>query len=92
MEVAERSKDWTLRSEVDVVEKEKEDVLELKWREELRIGWVFWRLWRAFWRREGSGGLERRKPKTAVPVPPGTALHHVYSLPPTALPTVASPT
>lgn len=32
---------------------------------------------------EMSGGLERRRARTVVPVPMGTALHQLYSVPPT---------
>lgn len=50
---------------------------------ELRIGLDIWILWRAFCRSEMSGGFERRRARTVVPVPPGTDLHQLYSVPPT---------
>lgn len=62
---------------------EKVLVVVLKWSLERRIGWEFWRLWRAVWKDEISGGLERRTARTVVPVPVGTALHQLYSVPPT---------
>lgn len=47
------------------------------------MGWEFWRLWRAVWRFEKFGGLERRRARTVMPVPLGTALHQLSSVPPT---------
>ena len=35
------------------------------------------------WRLGRSGGFERRRPRTVVPVPPGAARHQLYSVPPT---------
>ncbi len=32
---------------------------------------------------EMFGGFERRRPRTVMPVPMGTALHQLYSVPPT---------
>lgn len=37
----------------------------------------------AVWMVQISGGLERSRAKTVMPVPPGTALHQLYSVPPT---------
>ena len=53
---------------------------------DLRIGCEFWSLWIAVWRCEMFGVLEERRASTAMPVPPGTALHQLYSVPPTGLP------
>lgn len=53
------------------------------WILERRIGWRFWRVWREDWRWGISGGFERSKPRTVVPVPPGTARHQLCSVPPT---------
>lgn len=47
------------------------------------MGCEFWSLWRAFWRRGICGGLERRRLRTVEPVPIGTALHQLNSVPPT---------
>ena len=52
----------------------------------LRIGWKFWSLLMAFCRREISGALETRRARTPMPVPPGTARHQLYSVPPTHRP------
>ena len=54
-----------------------------KWSLERSIGWVDWSWCRAAWRDGISGGFARRRAKTVVPVPPGTALHQLYSVPPT---------
>lgn len=59
-------------------------VLELS--RDLRIGCEFWSLWIAVWRCEMFGALEERRASTAMPVPPGTAWHQLYSVPPTGLP------
>lgn len=40
-------------------------------------------MWREDWRWGISGGFERSKPRTVVPVPPGTARHQLCSVPPT---------
>lgn len=40
-------------------------------------------MWRAVWRSGISEGFDRRSAKTVMPVPPGTALHQLYSVPPT---------
>lgn len=56
-----------------------------KWSLERRMGWETWSLQRAASRSEISGGLERRRDKTVMPVPPGTALHQLYSVPPAGL-------
>lgn len=66
------------------VTKEKEvGTVGVWWILERRIGWEFWRLWRAVSRSEMFGSLERRRAKTVMPVPLGTALHQLYSVPPT---------
>lgn len=57
------------------------------WRRvDLRIGWEFWSLWSAVWRRCMFGGFEERNVMTATPVPPRAALHQLHSVPPTVLP------
>ena len=58
-------------------------VVGVKWSLERRIGWEIWSLWRAFWRMDKSGGFERRRARTVMPVPPGTAFHQLCSVPPT---------
>lgn len=30
-----------------------------------------------------AGDLDKRTPRTVIPVPPGTAMHQLYSVPPT---------
>lgn len=50
---------------------------------ERSIGWASWSLWMHVWRWERLGGLEKSRAKTVTPVPPGTALHQLYSVPPT---------
>lgn len=47
-----------------------------------RRGWELWNLLKVFWRSERSGGLERMRVRTVMPVPVGTALHQLYSVPP----------
>lgn len=56
---------------------------ELWWSFERRRGWMVWSLWRADWRREKSGWFLRRRANTVMPVPPGTALHQLFSVPDT---------
>jgi hypothetical protein len=68
------------------VMKENVFVLLPEWSLDLRIGWEFWSLWRAFSRPEFRGSLDVRMAKTAMPVPPGTARHQLCSVPPTARP------
>lgn len=66
--------------------KEKVFVVGLMCSLELRIGWEIWKLWRAVWRFEISGGFERRRDRTVMPVPPGMALHQLYSVTPRVRP------
>lgn len=63
--------------------KEKFLVVVWKWSLERMIGWAFWRFWREVRVVEISGGVERRRAMTVMPVPVGTALHQLYSVPPT---------
>lgn len=65
--------------------KENELAAASKWSLERRMAWEFWSLRRADWRVEICGGFERRRVSTVTPVPPGTALHQLYSVPPTGL-------
>lgn len=65
------------------VTKENSLAAALWWSLERRFGWEFWSLWRAFWRNDKVGSFERWRANTVVPVPPGTALHQLYSVPPT---------
>ena len=78
-----RSNGWIWTRGFGGVMKWKVLVESSRWIFERRIGWEFWRSWRAFWRIEMFGGLEKRKPNTVIPVPPGTALHQLNSVPPT---------
>lgn len=48
------------------------------------MGWEIWSLRRAFWRNETPGDLEKRRARTVMPVPPGTARHQLSSVAPTA--------
>lgn len=48
----------------------------------MRIGLEFRSLLRAFWRTEMFGDFDKRRAKTVIPVPPGTALHQLYSVAP----------
>lgn len=48
-----------------------------------RIGWVIWSLVMEFWRRLKSGFRVTRMNNTVMPVPPDTALHQLFSVPPT---------
>ncbi|CAN0879484.1 hypothetical protein LINGRAHAP2_LOCUS13070, partial [Linum grandiflorum] len=54
-----------------------------------RMGWLVWRVWRAVWRAAEFGDLVVRNARTAVPVPPGTALDQLCSVPPSTLPPFA---
>lgn len=86
VKVDERLNVLTLTKGVGDVTKEDVFVPVLEWSLDLRIGWQFWSLWRAFSRREVSGNLEVRMAKTAMPVPPGMARHQLCSVPPTGRP------
>lgn len=50
---------------------------------ERSIGWDCWSLWMEACRWDRSGGLEKSRDNAVTPVPPGTALHQLYSVPPT---------
>lgn len=82
-DVDERSNGRIWRLVVGGIRKEKFLVVVWKWSLERMIGWAFWRFWRVVWVVEISGGVERRRAMTVVPVPVGTALHQLYSVPPT---------
>ena len=84
-EVDWRSKDWILTQGLRCVTKEKLFLEASKWSLERRMGWETWSLERAASKSGISGGLERRRDKTVMPVPLGTALHQLYSVPPTVL-------
>ena len=72
------------------VTKENVFVAVLEWSLDLRIGWESWSFLRAVWRSETSSALEESRAKTAMPVPPGTALHQLCSVSPTDRPLVSS--
>ena len=63
--------------------REKVLVEESNWSLDLSIGWLFWSFWREFSRREKSGWFFVRSDSTVMPVPPGTALHQLFSVPKT---------
>ncbi|MFS7903668.1 hypothetical protein Hanom_Chr01g00026721 [Helianthus anomalus] len=46
------------------------------------MGWWDWSWWMRDWRWGRLGGLERSMAETVTPVPPGTALHQLCSVPP----------
>lgn len=48
-----------------------------------RIGWLIWSLLMVVCKRVVSIGLENKKAKMLMPVPLGTALHQLNSVPPT---------
>lgn len=54
---------------------------EVEVRVELRTGWEFWRPLRASWRFRNGRGLLRWRARTVMPVPVGTALYQLYSVP-----------
>ena len=66
-----------------VGEVRKENVVALVWSRDLRIGWEVWSVRREVWSMEMSGGIEVRKARTAMPVPPRTARHQLRSVSPT---------
>lgn len=69
---------WT--KGVGEVRKEKVEEMWLKWSLDLRTGWEFWSLWRAFSRRWRLGGSVEDNARIAMPVPPGTARHQAVSV------------
>nr|GMD88409.1 hypothetical protein Iba_chr14cCG6750 [Ipomoea batatas] len=75
---------YTVAKKVSESESESDEGLGLcQWSLELRIGWAICNFLRAFSRSGISIGFDKRIANTVIPVPPGTALHQLYSVPPT---------
>uniref|UniRef100_A0A7C8YXI9 Uncharacterized protein n=1 Tax=Opuntia streptacantha TaxID=393608 RepID=A0A7C8YXI9_OPUST len=76
-----RSKCWRRRGGDGGMRREKVLLKESNWSLDLSMGWEVWSLWREFSRREKSGWFLVRRASTVIPVPPGTALHQLFSVP-----------